>query len=202
MDTAFENKINNKSAQSDYTIHPLIKERWSPRVFKEDLIDEKTLMSLFESARWAPSSNNYQPWRFMYAHRGSDGYDKIFDVLSDFNQKWVTDAPLLILTAIKEKFDSGKENYHALHDLGLAVSQFSIQAQDFGVGVHQMAGVDWKKAHQVFGVPDGYHIATALAVGYYGGDIRKLPEDLQKSETAKRTRKPLEEIISEESWIW
>ncbi len=189
-----------KTADADHPIRKEIAQRWSPRMFDDEGISPEKIESLLEAARWAPSSNNQQPWRFIYAFRGSDGYDKIFDCLSEFNQKWVRNAPVLVLTAYQEKFGSGKDNFHALHDLGLAVGNITFQAQNMGIALHQMAGVNWKKAHEVFNVPDGYHVATAIAIGYYGGDPSNLPDDLKKLELKERTRKPLDEIASEGGW--
>ncbi len=108
-------------------------------------------------------------------------------------------APLA-LTAYKEKNDEGKENFHALHDLGLCLGNLTVQAQYMDIGVHHMAGVNWKKAQDVFNVPEGYHITTAIALGYYGGDLESLPDDLQKKETAQRQRIPYKQFAFKESW--
>ncbi|WP_235297365.1 nitroreductase family protein [Portibacter marinus] len=192
--------MNSKTANSKYDLVTEIENRWSPRSFSSETISDEEMMKLFDAARWAASSNNYQPWRFMWARKGTETWDKIFNCLSDFNQKWVNNATILILTAYKEQFDNGKENFHALHDLGLAVGNMSIQAQSQGIALHQMAGVDWKKAHEVFEIPDGYHITTAIAVGLYGGDPSVLPEDLAETETKERSRKDLSQIVKENTF--
>lgn len=189
-----------KQADAEYPIHSLIESRWSPRVFSDKKISRKTLHMLFEAARWAASSNNAQPWRFIYAYKGETGYDKLYSCLMEFNQSWAGNAPLLVYTAIKEKFDSGKENYHALHDLGLAVGNLCLQAQSMDIAVHQMAGFDWKKAQELLNVPEGYHLATVLAVGYYGGDVEDLPSKLQDKEEAERKRMPQEDFVFEGKW--
>ena len=189
--------ITTKLADTDQEINDLLAARWSPRTFSFNELNVQTIMRLFEAARWAPSSNNIQPWRFTYGRKGTDAYDKIFDCLVPFNQGWAINAPLLILTAIKEKMDNGKDNYHALHDLGLAVGNLTVQAQSEGIAVHQMAGVDWDKAKKDFNIPDGYHLVSCIAVGYYGGEVGYLPEDLQGQETAARKRKELSEIVEE-----
>ncbi|MCB9299917.1 MAG: nitroreductase family protein [Lewinellaceae bacterium] len=189
-----------KSADTSYPILTLLANRWSPRMFADKAVMRRELMALLEAARWAASSSNEQPWRFVYAFRGSHAYEKIFSCLSKFNQKWVRNAPILMITAIKEQFNSGKANYHALHDLGLAAGNMAVQAQSMGIALHHMAGVDWKKAQELLGVPDGFHVATAIAVGYYGGDPSALPDDLEETELTKRDRKPLEEIAIEGAW--
>lgn len=47
-------------------ILPILKERYSPRVFAETPISETELRTIFEAGRWAPSSYNRQPWRTIW----------------------------------------------------------------------------------------------------------------------------------------
>ena len=187
-------------ADTDYEIFALLKQRYSPRTFRDEKIKKSQLNQLFEAARWSASSNNLQPWRFIYAEKGSEAFDKIVNCLSDFNKKWAPEAPLLMLAIYKEKTDDGKENFHALHDLGLCLGNMSVQAQYLDIALHHMAGVDWKKAQKEFNVPDGYHISSAIAVGYYGGELDKLPKKLQESELADRQRIPQEDFAFKEVW--
>lgn len=188
-------------AETKHDILFLLKQRYSPRIFKDKPIQNKHLQQLFEAARWSPSSNNLQPWRFIYAKRGTKAFQTIFDCLSDFNKTWTLNAPLLMLTAYKEKDDKGKGNFHALHDLGLSIGFMTVQAQFLNIGVHQMAGVNWKKAQEVFDVSEGFHITTAIALGYYGGNVEVLPKDLKSQETDNRIRKPQEEFAFKETWL-
>lgn len=187
-------------ADTDHEIFALLKQRYSPRTFREEKIKKSQLNQLFEAARWSASSNNLQPWRFIYAEKGSEAFEKIVDCLSDFNKKWAPEAPLLMLAIYKETTDEGKENFHALHDLGLCLGSMSVQAQYLDIGLHHMAGVDWKKAEREFNVPDGYHVSSAIAVGYYGGQLDKLPKKLQESEQADRQRIPQEDFAFKEVW--
>lgn len=191
-----------KKANSEHEIHPLLAHRWSPRVFADKEVEPEKLNQIFEAARWAASSNNGQPWRFMFAKKGSEAYDEIFDHLSGFNKKWCAHAPVLMLTAYKKQFDNGTENFHAPHDLGLAMGNLSIQAQHLGLAVHSMAGLNWQKAHETYNVPEGYHITTAVAIGYYGGDVSALPDDLEKSETAERKRISQKKFVGHEKWTF
>ncbi len=172
-----------------FEILPILSKRYSPRVFSEIPIAEPELRSLFEAGRWAASSYNRQPWRIVWGIKGSKTYDRIFDCLSEFNQSWAINAPVLLLNAYKTTTEDGKENFHALHDLGLFMGNVTAQAQHMGIALHQMAGVDYKKAKQEFKFPDEYHIATAVAAGYYGGNVNDLPEDLRDEENPEnRTR--------------
>ena len=187
-------------ADTDSEIFALLKQRYSPRVFKEKHIEETKIKQLFEAVRWSASSNNLQPWRFVYAQKGTEGYDFIFRCLSDFNRKWASNAPLLVLAIYKKETDQGQSNFHALHDLGLGLGAMTVQAQYMGIGLHHMAGVDWEKAHKLFGIPDGFHVSTAIAVGYYGGSLNDLPEDLKAEETNKRKRMPFKKFAFKETW--
>lgn len=190
----------DKIAKTDYEIYPLLSQRYSPRVFKEKQITDKELHQLFEAVRWAASSNNLQPWRFILTKKGTKAYHKLVDCLSDFNQKWVENAPVLVLCGYKKNMDNGKENFHALHDLGLSLGNMTVQAQSMDIALHHMAGVNWEKAHKVFNVPEGYHIATALAIGYYGGGIDDLPNELRKTEISERKRIPQSEFVFKNVW--
>tara|TARA_B100001765_G_C19504094_1_gene341392 strand:- start:2042 stop:2695 length:654 start_codon:yes stop_codon:yes gene_type:complete len=190
----------DKIAGNDHELYALIKQRYSPRIFDQKPVTEDDMKQLFEAARWAASCYNWQPWRFIYAFKGNEAYDKIINTLSDFNQEWAKNAPVLMLTAYKEKTPEGEENFHALHDLGLSMGNMTVQAQYMGIAIHHMAGVDWKKAQEVFDVPKGYHISTAVAIGYYGGELENLSDELQEQEQAERERKPQKSFAFENEW--
>ena len=172
-----------------HDIHPLLQERWSPRVFSDQAVQETEIQLLLEAGRWAPSSSNVQPWRIIWGAKGGETYNRIFECLDPFNQKWAGNAPVLMLAAFKKTKAEGKENFHALHDLGAFSAHLTFQAQSMGIAVHQMAGVKHEEAHAEFEFTNDYHVATALAIGYYGGDSSDLPEDLQKIETPTSERK-------------
>ena len=187
-------------ANTDYEIFALLKQRYSPRTFGNEKIKKQHLRLLFEAVRCSASSSNIQPWRFIYAEKGSENFEKIVDCLSDTNKKWAPDAPILMLSVYKEQMKGGKENFHAPHDLGLGLGNMTVQAQYLCIGVHHMAGVDWKKAQQVFNVPEGYHVNTAIALGYYGGNLEMLPNELQEKEIAERKRMPQEDFAFKNGW--
>lgn len=180
-----------KNTPTEYPILESIEKRWSPRTFSDTPITKKQVHVLLEAGRWAPSSGNGQPWRIIWGLKGTEMFDRIFDCLDDFNQQWAGNAQLLWLNAFKKTTGNrGKENFHALHDLGLFMGNVIQQANSMDLAVHQMAGVLYKEAQKEFGFPDDYHVATAVAFGYFGGDPDKLPEDLRSEEIAiERKRK-------------
>ncbi|MFT6867550.1 MAG: nitroreductase [Cyclobacteriaceae bacterium] len=175
-------------------VHELIAHRWSPRAFKTDMIPDEELFSLFEAARWAASSMNEQPWRFIYARKGEGAYDKIVASLMDGNKPWAKEASVLIATVVKTTFArNNNPNGSAIHDLGLAVGNMSLQATSLGIGVHQIGGFHRDMIREQFDLPTDYAPVTVLALGYFG-DADQLPDGLRERERAIRTRKPLEEI--------
>ncbi len=184
-----------KNTPNDHKIHDLIRNRWSPRKFADTPVSDTDLQSLFEAGRWAASCNNWQPWNIVWGKKGSTVYDRILDVMVEFNQNWAKNAPVLMLGVFDTKNPKGEDNFHALHDLGQFAATMAIQAQSMGIAIHQMAGIDHKRALKEFKFPDTYHVATAIAVGYYGGELSDLPEDLKDEEKSDRKRKKQDEFI-------
>lgn len=179
-----------------HDVHELIRKRWSPRTFAPRPVEEETILTLLEAARWAASSSNGQPWRFIYATQAqADRFGKLFDCLSEGNQEWAGAAPVLILTLAKTRSErSGRPNRWALYDLGLAIGNLTTQATALDLYVRNMAGFSAEKARQHFALPDDIEPVTMIAVGYLG-DLDQLPEDLKQRELASRERKPLAELI-------
>ena len=174
---------------------PVILERWSPRAFADRDVSPADLKTIFEAARWAPSSYNEQPWRFFVGHRGSETYQKILDALVPFNQAWAQTAPVLILGAAKTRFShNDSPNNYAAHDLGAASGFITLQAAAMGIATHQMAGFDQGKAREAFEIPELYALGSVMAMGYHG-DLSVLGEQYQAQEQAPRSRKSLSEIV-------
>jgi len=188
-----------KKAPAVEGVLPLFHERWSPRSFTDREVSAETLGKVFEAARWAASSFNEQPWRFLVGRRGDSAYQKIFGSLGEFNQKWARTAPVLILGAAKTKFShSGADNRHALYDLGAAASYMTLQAAALGLATHQMAGFDPEAARKAFGIPEEYALGSVIALGYQGEPAALGDETLIEREIAARTRKPLGEFVFKE----
>jgi nitroreductase len=185
----------DKPAQTQFPIHDLLVRRWSPRAFDERPIEATALWSLFEAARWAPSSNNEQPWRFIVATKSDRETDwtRLFECLAEGNRVWVIRAPVLILSVASLNFeDDGKPNRHAFHDTGLAVENLVLQATAQGLAAHQMAGFDVEKARTDLLIPSGYEPVAMIAIGY-PGDPAVLPERLRDREVRPRSRRRIEE---------
>ncbi len=189
-----------KQADTQYPIHDLLRRRWSPRAFDDRPIEPEKLRSLFEAARWAPSSNNGQPWRFLVATKEQKTeYDRLFNCLVEGNQQWAHRAPVLLLSVAKLQFEDGSLNRHALHDTGMAVENLSLQATVLGLVAHQMAGFRIDQARTDCQIPDGYELVAIMAVGY-PGDLVLLSDRFRARETQPRVRKPLTEFVYSATW--
>ncbi len=176
-------------------VQELIRQRWSPRAFSDKEIPAADLKTLFEAARWAASSSNEQPWRFLVGRRGDETYQKIFNALVPFNQSWAKSAPVLVLSVAKKTFtEKGTPNRHALHDTGAATANLFLQATAIGLHTHSMAGFDPEQLRASFAIPSDYEIGAVVAIGYFG-DPGGLPEHLHKIEVSPRQRKPVEEFV-------
>jgi nitroreductase len=190
-----------KPAQNDFPVHELIRDRWSPRAFADQPVPQDVLRSIFEAARWAPSSNNEQPWAYIVASRDDEeNFQKMLTVLVEFNANWAKNAPVLALAVSQLAFaKNNAPNRNAQYDTGAASALLCVEATARGLAVHQMAGFDPDKARQVFGIPAGWEAIAALAIGY-PGDPASLPQPLKDRELAPRTRKPIAEFVMAGQW--
>src|ERR1700724_1207302 len=181
-----------KTASADSPIHEVLAERWSPYAFRDKPVSQDELRSLFEAARWAPSSYNEQPWRYVVATRDDRAqFERLLSCLVEGNQAWAKHVPVLALGIVSLKFaKNGKDNRAAVHDLGLAAGNLVVEATARGLRVHQMIGILPDKAREVFGIPEGYEAWTGIAIGYEG-DPATLPDNLKQRDLTPRQRKPL-----------
>ena len=190
-----------QKAATDYPIQQALAERWSPYGFEDLPVSEADLRSLFEAARWAASSYNEQPWNYLVATReNSLEFGRLLSCLVEANQVWAKAAPVLVLGVVSLRFAKNNEsNRAAVHDLGLAAGNLSVEATVRGLSVHQMIGILPDKAREVYQIPAHYEAWTAMAIGYKA-DPAKLPEALKGRDLAPRQRKPLREFVFAGQW--
>ncbi|REJ97043.1 MAG: nitroreductase [Planctomycetota bacterium] len=182
---------------SDHPIVPLFLQRWSPRAMSGEPLSPEERNSLFEAARWAPSTYNEQEWRFLYAVRDTAHWETFLGLLMEANQAWCVRAGMLIVgTSCKVMSRNGKPNPVHTLDCGLAVENLLLQGASMGLVCHAMAGFDRGKARAVLGVPENYDVEVMIAVGR-PGSIDDLPENYRDMDRAPSGRKPLEEIVAE-----
>jgi len=185
--------VFDKPAPTDRPIFDLLARRWSTRAFSDRSVDRATLASLFEAARWAPSSGNGQPWSFLVATKDNPAeHERLASVLVPGNA-WARQAPVLALS-VAALDRAGKPNRHAYHDLGLATENLVIQAVSMGLAVHMMGGFNVEMAREIFAIPARHDPVTMIASGY-PGDPASLPEDLRQKDISPRQRKPIGEFV-------
>jgi nitroreductase len=182
-------------------IHELIANRRSPRAFSEQPIESAKLLSLFEAARWSPSSSNEQPWRFIVATKDdSQVFSALVESLMEGNRRWAERAPMLVLALAQSTYSKTGTSYqHSWYDLGQSVAHLSVEATAVGLAVHQMGGFDADKARQLLSIPEGFQPVIVFAVGY-PSHPSTLPDDLRKREQAPRSRKLLQDLVYTEEW--
>ena len=188
-------------APVEFPVHELIQNRWSPRAFSDKPVPQEVLRSLFEAARWAPSSNNEQPWAYIVATKDdAENFEKSLGALVEFNANWAKKAPVLVIAVAQLAFaKNNAPNRNAQYDVGAASLQLSIEATARGLVVHQMAGFDPETAREAYDIPQGWEPIAAMAIGY-PGDASSLPEPLQSREKAPRSRKRIHEFVMSGQW--
>jgi nitroreductase len=190
-----------KPAAADHPIHDLLRHRWSPRAFSDKPVPLEILRSMFEAARWAPSSNNEQPWAFLVATRDEpEAHARLLSTLVEFNQTWARHAPVLGIAVSQMEFArGGHPNHNAFYDTGAAMAYLTLEATERGLFVHQMAGFDPHKAIDLCQIPKGWEPIAAFVLGY-PGDPQTLPDNLRERELGPRTRKPLSDFVMSANW--
>ncbi len=189
-----------KQAETTYSIHDLLRSRWSPRAFSSRPVPEEELLRLFEAARWSPSAVNSQPWAFIVTRKSDpDCFAGLAGTLTGRNQLWAPNAPVLVLAVAMPDPRTGAPGKYSYYDLGQAVAHLSIQASALGLHVHQMGGFDAERARQLFEIPEGCEPMTVIAIGYLG-NVDDLPEDLREREQAPRVRKPVADFVFQNHW--
>jgi nitroreductase len=189
-----------KRADTEVPILDVIAERWSPRAFDPDrTLSEADIAPLFEAARWAPSSNNSQPWRFVYGFRGEPEFEALLACVSESNQRWVHRVSVLAFSVAQKRNDEGEEVWYGRHDTGMALGYLLLQATAAGLAVHPFGGFDSGKVIEAAGIPDGFEPCAGLAIGF-PGDPELLGERGAAREVQPRTRRPVAEFLFHGRW--
>ncbi len=173
-----------KTRTPERSIHPIILNRHSPRVFSQPEVTGEELETLFEAARWAPSSSNTQPWRFIVSQKGTDGFEQQVTFLDEFNLRWAPKASYLITVISQQVNDEGKELRHASFDTGAAWENLALQASEMDIVAHAMGGFDSQKARVILQVPEIFRVECMIAIGRRTS-LEEVPEEFLQGETPK-----------------
>jgi len=189
-------------AITDIDIHPLISQRWSPRAIDNTKqVSRKDIIKICEAGRWAPSCFGDEPWRIMVFDKfhNEERYNKAFECLGEWNQKWVNYAPVLMIAVADSNFRRGNPNRWGQYDTGSCVQNMLLQAFDLGLVGHPMGGFDESKITEMFNIPTGFLPMSMIAFGYYG-NLNSLDESYHKDELKERSRRPLGENFFDGEW--
>jgi nitroreductase len=191
----------NKPAPTEVAIHELIAGRWSPRAYSDKAVSREQLHAVLEAARWAPSSYNIQPWRFVVFDRTTDeaSFKKAFATLVPFNQGWNAPVPVLVCVTAHTLTSKGDVNRCAPYDAGAAAMSLVLEAHAQGLAAHQMSGFDVNAFREAFAVPEDVEVIAMISIGHYG-DVEKLDAQLKERENGPRSRLPLGEIAYAGAW--
>ena len=192
----------DRRAETSYPINDLLANRWSPRAFADRPIPPDVLGSLFEAARWAPSSRNLQPWHFVFAarHHDPDGFARILSTLIGANKSWGKNASLLLIAVTEPNPEEIKgPNTYAYYDVGQAIAHLTIQAMACGLYIHQMGGFRREKASELLEIPDNFEPVVSAAIGYLA-DPSILSDTMRERELAPRSRNPLSQQVFCAKW--
>lgn len=190
--------------KADYPIHAVFLDRWSPRAFTGEEMSDEVLMTCLEAGRWAPSSSNTQPWRFIYAKQGAPSFKTYLAFLNERNQLWAKNASVLVVLVSRMVFPregkAGEEFFSPAHsfDTGAAWQNVALQATLLGWSAHGMNGFDSVKAAKGIKLTEGYHVELMFALGKRD-DASVLPEALQAKESP-RERMPLQAVVMKETF--
>ncbi len=193
-----------KPAKTSVPIHDIIANRWSGRAFKQDSVSRDDIMTMLEAAHWAPSCFNDQPWRFLVwdKNQNADAWQKAFDCLTEGNQQWVVDAPVLLLVCSDTEFSKrpGRANRWGQHDAGMASQNLHLQAVALDLMSHPMAGYDKDKIRAVFEIPERFDLLAMIAIGHPVDSADGLDEENRERELAPREREPLGTRFFDSGW--
>lgn len=185
-----------QNRKPEHDINPSILSRWSPRAMSGEEISDDELMSIFEAAKWAPSSYNNQPWRFIYAKRNTEHWDNLFNLMIEFNQSWTKNAAALVVIISRKNFEHNNQptRTHSF-DTGAAWENMALEAESLGLVIHGMEGFDYDKTREILEIPDDYNVEAMAAIGKRGKK-EDLSKEMQEKEFPS-DRKPLKEIVME-----
>lgn len=183
----------------EYPIESIFYRRWSPRAMSGEALSEKELFTLFEAARWAPSTYNEQEWRFLYGRRDTPQWSTFFNLLMEANKEWCEKAAALVVVVARKTFSrNNKPNPVHVFDAGSSWENLALQATAMGLVAHGMAGFNFNKAQSDLRIPSEYEVCAMIALGR-PGDPDELAAELRDREVPT-PRRPIKESICEGEW--
>lgn len=181
-------------------MHELIENRWSARGYDPTAtISADEVSTILDAGRWAPTWGSRQPVRFIAGLRGDDTFDGLVDGLSRGNSGWAPASSALVLVCTIDDPDDAKSHTYGAVDVGLAVAQMILQAEDLGFNAHPMAGFDADADRARFAIPDGMRPLVLVGIGKVA-DPSTVAAEIRERDERPRTRLPLDEVAFAERW--
>ncbi len=180
-------------------LYEAIKARRSVRRFKDNEIEEDTLMRILDSARYAPTGGNLQPWEFILV-RDKEQKQRLVDYTytgyeaqPGNEQKWILEAPVVIVVCVDFKRtcarygEPGKKI--AIMDTSAAIQNMLLAAVEEGVESCWVSGFDVQKIAEVVALPKSIEPLALLPIGHSAQSSSRPPNKL-----------PLEDIVYKEKY--
>lgn len=170
--------------------------RFSTRAYDTEYqLSKDELTAVLEAARWAPSGNNGQPWRYSVLQRGTELHTKVSEGLSGFNRSWAPMASNLIVVSTQKFKADGSAYGSAKFDAGLSVGHLIAQASSMGLATRIMGGINHTAIHETLGLEDSLEVLVVIALGKPAASLDGLEQGLVEREHAPRERHSLDEIV-------
>lgn len=176
----------------------IIKERRSIRKYQTRQVEDDKIQRILDSARWAPSGNNTQPWKFILV-TSDDMRTKIAQV--SHQQQWMMSAPVYIVCIADPyaRYQDGKgpsvhensqenELKQAIRDTAIATEHLVLEAEHQGLGTCWVAWFVQEDIRPVLQIPEDKYVVAVITLGYAAAT--PLPTPRQK----------LEDIVYNEKW--
>jgi nitroreductase len=175
-----------------------INQRRTIRAYNTTPVDEKTLETILNAGRLAPSWANTQTARFIVL-KDPQTKAQLADIAVRPGNRAIAalkTAPIVIAVCAelnRAGFRDGrphtnKGGYWYMFDAGLAMENMVLTAQSFGLGTLFVGGMNAEKAEAILGVPEGFAFVILMALGY--------PDEAPEA----KPRKDLSEVVFKEKF--
>jgi len=161
-----------------------IRTRRSIRHYKPDAIPEEKLNAVLEAARWAPSWENTQCWRFIVI-QDREMKARAAETLVSWNpsRSAIKEAPVVIVVCAelgKSGFHEGKPftdkgDWWYMFDVALAMQNLTLAAHSLGLGTVHIGGFDPQEVARILKVPQGVVVVEMTPLGYPSREGRTPP---------------------------
>lgn len=188
------------------TVYDVIKSRRSVRKYIAKDLPDKIVYTLLETAAYAPSEGNQQPWEFIVVR---DHVKKEHLVEACYNQTWMLQAPVIIVACTNMRlaraiYGERGERLYGIQATAAAIENLLISAEAMGLSTCWIGSFTEAKVAVLTGCPDYVRPAAIITLGY-GAEkpeepLLQKPEDFIHIEEFGRTLL-IEDVIEQKAPI-